>query len=48
MRCADVVCIARETGKTYAALVAEMGARKVWPAVFKGPPPIEPTCEMRD
>jgi cytosine/adenosine deaminase-related metal-dependent hydrolase len=45
---ADAVCIAGETGKTYRALAAEMAARGVWPAAFKGPPPIEPTCEARD
>jgi cytosine/adenosine deaminase-related metal-dependent hydrolase len=44
----DAVCIAAEGGKTYAALAAEMAQRQVWPAVFKGPPPVEPTCETRD
>jgi large repetitive protein len=44
---ADELCIAGETGKSYRALAAAMAAKGIWPAVFDGPPPIEPPCETR-
>lgn len=41
------LCIAGETGRSYAALQATMQARGVWPAVFPGRPPVEPPCLRR-
>jgi cytosine/adenosine deaminase-related metal-dependent hydrolase len=44
---ARTLCIAAETGRTYAALAQEMAERGVWPAAFEDAPPIEPPCQRR-
>jgi len=41
---AHTVCIADDAARSYRALAAEMAGKGVWPAFFKGAPPVEPTC----
>ncbi|WP_327754542.1 amidohydrolase family protein (plasmid) [Sphingobium sp. SJ10-10] len=38
------ICIAGDSGFTYAALQAKAASRKLWPAFFLDRPPVEPTC----
>lgn len=41
---AKIVCVARDTGKTYGALAEAMTRKSAWPAAFSGAPPVEPPC----
>jgi hypothetical protein len=41
------LCIRVDSGKAYADLLKTTADRDVWPAVFKGAPPIEPPCVLK-